>query len=127
MSGVASSHCALESQSECTHSLLGTLCASGACHLAVSLFLHVWAQGAVGGECVCLSELSFCFMGQAVSWPRWLRGQVFFCLFFFLVSCVVFFFFFFNYFVLWYFSSLGIIFNSKTGLTAVAFLFHLFL
>lgn len=39
----------------------------------------------------------------------------------------VFFFFFLSYFVLWYFSSLGIIFNSKTGLTAVAFLFHLFL
>lgn len=35
--------------------------------------------------------------------------------------------FFLKYFVLWCFSSLRIIFNSKTGLTAVAFLLHLFL
>lgn len=98
--------------------------ASGACRLAVSLSLRAWAQGAVGGECVPLAELSFCFMGQAVSWPRWLQGQGFFVVVFGGKQCCLFFF---NYFVLWYFSSLRIIFNSKTGLTAVAFLFHFFL
>lgn len=56
--------------------------ASGACLLCVSFSLRVCAQGAVGGEVASLSELSFCFVGQNVSWPRWLQGQVF-CLFFF--------------------------------------------
>lgn len=67
-----------------------------------------------------------CFTGQNVTWPGWLQGQVFV---FFLVSylSISSSFSFLNYFVLWYFSSLGTIFNSKTGLTAVAFLSHLFL
>lgn len=47
-----------------------------------------------------------------------------FC-FCFLVSYLSSDFSFLSYFLLWYFSSLGIIFNRKTGLTAVAFLFHL--
>lgn len=50
-----------------------------------------------------------------------------FCSVLFLVSYVVVYLKKKHHFVLWYFSSLGIIFNSKTGLTAVAFLFHLFL
>ena len=79
--------------------------------------LHVWTRSVVGGE--------LCFMGQNVSWPGWLQGRFLY----FLVSylSIPFSFSFLNYFVLWYFSSLGMIFNSKTGLTAVAFLFHLFL
>lgn len=68
----------------------------------------------------------FLLHGSSCELAKVVTGTGFFV--FFLVGCVVFFFFFFlNYFVLWYFSSLGIIFNSKTGLTAVAFLFHLFL
>lgn len=87
----------------------------------------VWVQGAVGSGFPSLCQLNFCFLGQNVSWPRWLQGQVFCFCFFGKLCCRLLFFFFFNHVVLWYFSSLGIIFNSKTGLTAVAFFFHLFL
>lgn len=56
------------------------------------------------------------------------QGQVsVFLVGFFVSYDVVYFFFFFKLFCAVVFSSLGIIFNSKTGLTAVAFLFHLFL
>jgi hypothetical protein len=87
--------------------------------VAVSFFGGVCAPGAAGGQFVSLSELSFCFCGSL--WVgQVVRGQVFFVL----VSYVVFLLF---DFVLWYFSFLRIPFNGKTGLTAVAFLFHLFL
>lgn len=69
----------------------------------------------------------FLLHGSSCELAKVVTGTGFFLSFFFFGKLCCLFFFFLNYFVLWYFSSLGIIFNSKTGLTAVAFLFHLFL
>lgn len=99
--------CLLPRSWQCKRALLPTphaTCSIWGLPLVCVLFSACLGIGAVGGEFASLSELSFCFMGQNVSWPRWYKDRfLFFWLVFFVSYDVVYFFFFFNYFVLWYF------------------------
>lgn len=73
--------------------LLPTLCGGGGL-LRGCVPLCVWVQGAVGSGFPSLFQLSFCFLGQNVTWPRWLQGQAFCFCFFGKLCCRLLFFFF---------------------------------